>query len=278
MITEKRYQYLQRMLFIGFMLLMAYILIVYKPLNNWIESLDLPIQKRLNELSGKNPIKLNNNTIDITPIERRLNILEDTQQKFSAIEKLVKKQTALSQFTTEKIKQPFQLVDFQNERQLRQEELEKVANTSNVIVYPSVLSGYPEYSAELKRPELLWAQLEMVHSVLLAAINSRVYSINSLSITKPQKTAPSEGKLLDMPDEILFRVQITSTSRSLFKFLADVTGGFTSTATSNTNTTKISPPMLIDRILIKKEGPENPELIRAEIRFCGFVFFEKENL
>jgi len=132
-----------------------------------------------------------------------------------------------------------------------------------------VLANYPEYSSDMKNPELLWAYLSMVHNSLLSAINSRITSINSLTI-RAVKTIAYDDKTNSLPTELHFRLTISGNSQSVSKFITLLPAKY-NPEVKDASLGMDKPELYIDRILIKKDGIEDTDNVMAELRICGFV-------
>lgn len=269
MIATKKYRHLQKTLLLICLVLGVYTFAVYLPLNRWVKSFDKPIEQNLKVLNKKFPLNADKNWIDISPLEKNIKDYEEIEARLDALKITIERQTAFSEQVVAKLKQPFQLVEYQNERQLCQEELQAAASSNFVTIYPGVLAGYPEYSSEMKNPELLWAYLSMVHNSLLSAINCRITSINSL-MTRPVKTIAQDDKTNAFPRELSFKITVAGNSRSVLKFITLLPAKF-NPEVKDASLKMDKPELYIDRILIKKDGIEDTDNVMADLRICGFV-------
>ncbi|MGB9603373.1 MAG: hypothetical protein ACP5MG_09300 [Verrucomicrobiia bacterium] len=272
MIATKKYRHLQKTLLVITALILFYTFAIYVPLCDWVESNNRPIENSWKELIKKFPLSMRDGAVDLKPLEESLREFEETRARLESLRTVVGQRTSFPPEVLEKLKQPFQLVDYQNERQLRQEELQSAASSNNVTIYPGVLVNYPEYSSDMKNPEILWAYLAMTHKALLAAINCRIVSINSLNV-KPIRALAYDEKTNALPTEINFKLSISGDSRSILKFIT-LLPQMQSAGDSKGYPVRLSKPELyIDRVLLKKEGIDEPDMVMADLRICGFVFF-----
>jgi hypothetical protein len=170
-----------------------------------------------------------------------------------------------------KMRRSFQLVDFQNERQLRQEELLSAAAAAGVTVAPAVWNGYPEYSADMAKPELLWGHLAVAHETALLAVRCGITNLTSLSVRPPRLLAHSAHESTpplgyDLP------VSLTATGPwpAVQRFLACLPvrhGDALPVAMPELSPGK--PVFYIERILLRKDVPEHAQSVRLEIRLAG---------
>ncbi|MGC8742750.1 MAG: hypothetical protein ACP5T0_02580 [Verrucomicrobiia bacterium] len=273
MIATKKYRHLQKTLLVITVLLLFYTFAIYIPLRNWVESANRPIENSWKELIKKFPLSLNNEGVNLKPLEESLKTLEETRARLESLKLNIAQQTSFPKEVLEKLKQPFQLVDYQNERQLRQEELQAAASSNNVTIYPGVLVNYPEYSSDLKNPELLWAYLAMTQEALLTAVDCHIVSINSLNV-KPVRSLNYDEKTNALPTEINFRLSISGSSHSILKFLTLLPQKHNAGDSKEISIKLNKPELYIDRILLKKEGIDEPDMVMADLRICGFVFLK----
>ncbi len=269
MIATKKYRHLQKTLLLICLVLGIYTFAIYLPLNSWVKSFDKPIEQNWKVLNKKFPLSISQHGIDISPLEKNIKDYDEIEARLEALKITIEKQTTFSQQVMEKLKQPFQLVEYQNERQLRQEELQAAASTNLVTIYPGVLANYPEYYSEMKNPELLWAYLSMVQNSLLSAINCHITSINSLMI-KPVKSIALDDKTNALPTELNFKITVSGNSQSVLKFITLLPAKY-SPEVKDAFIKMDKPELYIDRILIKKDGIEDTDNVMADLRICGFV-------
>jgi hypothetical protein len=193
-------------------------------------------------------------------------------RQLSSISNTFLQRVNLDRSVRERIRQSFQHVDFQNERQWNLEELQRLARDKQVAVAPAVLRGYPEYSTDLKNPELLWGHLAVVQEVLVLAVKCQVTSIHTLNVRTPRPIAGDEiqtSAIYELP----VTVQVSGPMPCIARFMACLP--LRTDETRNLGITDVSPTkpaFFIDRVLLRKETPEKPEVVRAELRITGMVY------
>jgi hypothetical protein len=170
-----------------------------------------------------------------------------------------------------RIAEPFQLIDFQNERARIAEALTRLASDNGITFDPAVLNGLPEYSADLVDPRLLWPRLHACQQLLLTAIRAKPVTIRALSqLPTRQHRAPNPGQ----PDleELPMRIDIAGHADALVLFLSALplrgselpTLGLPDPPTNK-------PPFFIDRILTRKHSPERPYDAFLELTLSAWV-------
>lgn len=119
---------------------------------------------------------------DFQVISEHLHALRASSTAFSAAEREARPRLEQPPEVRERLRVPFQLVEFLNESQRRVEELAALAQSRRVTLTPGLPRGFPRYQPELARPELLWVQLATVNRVVRTAINAGVREFNELSV------------------------------------------------------------------------------------------------
>jgi hypothetical protein len=179
--------------------------------------------------------------------------------------------------TRARMTEPFQLIEFQNERQTRLEELSKLAKASNTALNPRVSQGFPEYLAEQAYPELLWPQLQMSHSLVAGAIRSGVSTVAVVRLQPVQfhRAASSQGEwLAELPADI----ELGGAAPSIGRFLERLplrAGEIKNRELPEAPPTK--PVMFVRGLVIRKQGRESPDRVRMELTASCFVRFSRSD-
>lgn len=169
--------------------------------------------------------------------------------------------------------EPFLLVDYRYEAGRRMNALARLAKQENVALEPAVLTGFPEQSAEMKAPALLWAELEFLDSLLTTAIRAKVASVQSIGAQLPITNAPAlatnGASLIELP----LQIELTGPTANVTRFLQtlplradEITAAELPAAPTN------KPALFIDRLVLHKQSPDKPDEVRLSLRAVGFVF------
>src|SRR5688572_2326613 len=156
-------------------------LFVLLPVSRRADKLSAPLDKTWRKLSAALN-QTNNLSIDFVGIT---NQLEATRQAIAALAEAREQALARADFgdaVRARINAPFQLVDYESERGKQQDDLRKLAAESKVTIAPGVFEGFPVHTADIRQPDLLWAELALIEHLLTAAIRCKVTSIESLNV------------------------------------------------------------------------------------------------
>lgn len=262
----------QRSLFLGGLALTLYFFFVYQPMSKRADALDAPLTNAWQKLVSA---EVDRNAIDardlsrigenLRQVERSVALLESTAQRVAG-------RIELDAPVRAKLKEPFQLIDFQNERQFRMEELVRLARQQQVTLDGAVLAGFPEYTADRKQPELLWAQLAIVNKLLSAAIACKVSVIKSLSV-EPFEQHHLSGEGREFLEEIPVKIEVAGSMESVSRFLlclplrADELKPL-----GLPESFPAKPVLFIDRLMLRKQAPEKTDDVQLELRTRGFVY------
>jgi hypothetical protein len=207
-------------------------------------------------------------------LDTSLRLLRITAQNVSRFGERVVARTRFDSDVRDKVLRPFQLVEFQNERQLLLEELDRCARTNRATISLAVKWGYPEYSADLAQPGLLWAELAMVHSTCLTALHCGVRSIDSVSVRQPRPIQLDESQP-PVVEELPGRILVTGSMGAVRRFLTCL-----ALRTEEGKALGLppiapgKPALFIDRIMLKRDMPVEPDTVRLEMRYSGLFYRE----
>lgn len=246
----------------------AYYLLALVPLAHRAKSLDEPLQTAWRKL------ETNTATVDFLNIT---NQLKETRQELTQLESARKKAAArveLDPALRAVLSAPFQLVDYQNERSKQIDELDKKAHEQKIAVDPAVLAGFPEHTADIREPALLWPALALTDDLLDAAVACRVAALHSLEVPLSLTNSPAaeaSGHWAEIPIEFEF----TASAENALKLIQSLplradelhTAGLPSAPGTKA-------PLFIERLIMKKQSPDKLDEVRVWLRVVGFVLRE----
>jgi hypothetical protein len=169
---------------------------------------------------------------------------------------------------------PFQLVDYQNERNKRIDQLDKEARDQKIAVDAIVYSGFPEHTIDTADPALLWPALSLTGELLETAIRCKVTAIHSLEV--PLVTSNSPGfEAYGRWDQIPLQLEFTASADSAERFIQSLPlRADELVAASLPASSPDKAPLFIDRLVIKKQNPEKVDEVRVWMQAIGFVYRE----
>lgn len=271
MISPQKYQMVQRVLLWGGLFLVLFYALVFVPLSERVNALEIPVGQAWAKLLRTRLVESSGSEISTTPLDLRLRELELTAARLGTLSNTLAVRLAFSSAIESKMRRPFQLVDFQNERQLRQEELLSVAAAAGVTVAPAVWNGYPEYSADMQNPELLWGHLAVAHETALLAVRCGITNLVSLLVRPPRPLHhPARASEKAWGHELPVTINGTGPWPAVMRFLACLPvrqGDPLPTGLPELSPSK--PVLYFERILLRKDAPENPQSVRLEVRLTG---------
>jgi hypothetical protein len=253
--------------------LAAYFFFVFLPLGRRAESLDAPLQKAWQKLFDSLD-QTNTTTIDF---QRITNQLSETRQALDVVDKAKQQATVRLQMAPAlraRMSAPFQLVEYQNERSKQLDELGALAKQQQVTVEPAVYDGFPEHTADVKQPALLWAALAAVDGLLKTALQCKVVSIHALEVPLALTNAPPTNaleRLAEIPVQIEFTASVSNAAR-LLQCLPLRAEEIRAAGLPEAPTNK--PVLFVDRLVLKKQSPDKADEVRVALRAVGFVLRE----
>jgi len=253
--------------------LAAYYLFVFLPLNRRAESLNAPLQKAWQSLGTA----LDQTNAVAVDFQRITNQLSETRQALAIFENAKAQATGRLQLPAPvraRMSGPFQLVEYQDERSKELDELSLLAKQHNATIDPAVFASFPEHTADVKQPTLLWGALAFVDGLLRTAIQCEVGTIHSLEAPLALTNAPPTNALERLA-EIPLQVEFTGTMASATKLIQSLPLRAEEIRAAGLPEAPADKPVLfVDRLIIAKQSPEKPDEVRISLRAVGLVLRE----
>ena len=253
--------------------LAAYYFLVLLPLSNRSTKLDEPVQKAWQRLS----ISLDQTNTPAIDFLHITNQLTETRQALLILENAKRQATARLQLgaaVRAKMHADFALVEYENERSRELEELAKLAKQEQVAIEPTVFANYPEHTADVKQPHLLWAALSLTDSLLRTAVRCKVTAILALE-TPPVLTNALPANSTDRLVEIPLQLEFTGLAANAEKLLQclplraeEIRAAGLPEATAD------KPVLFIDRLVVQKQSPDKLDEVHVWLRAVGYVLRE----
>lgn len=255
--------------------LAAYYLFIFLPLGRRAQSLDAPLQKAWQKLSASLDLDPTNTTvIDFVHITNQIG---DTREALVILETAKQQATARLQLAPPlraRMSAPFQLVEYQNERSKQLDELSSLAKQQQVTVEPAVFAGFPEHTADVRQPALLWAALAAIDCLLHTAFQCKIAAIHSLEAPLALTNAPPTNSLERLA-EIPLQIEFTASAANAIRFLQclplqaeEIRAAGLPEALTN------KPLLFIERLVVRKQSPDKPDEVRLSLRAIGFALRE----
>jgi hypothetical protein len=256
--------------FIG-MGLAAYYLLVFLPLSKRAED-SAQLNKSWRELTASVG-RTNAMALDFGHIHGQL---EETRHALAALAKAESKTVARLQASADlraQISSPFRLVDYQNEVSRHTDEVSREAALHKIQVSPVVYDGLPQHRVDITEPALLWAALRMAEDVMDTALACRVKAIYYLDmpITFTNMLSTETSKWAEMS----LTIEFVSSAPAAAKFLQSLP--LRAEEIKQAGLPETSPEksvVFIDRLLVKRQTPEESDEVRVWLRAAGFVMRE----
>lgn len=253
--------------------LAVYYFLVFVPLAQRSNALDEPLQRSWRKLAAALE-QTNATTLDFRQIT---NQLVQTRQALATLDDLKKKAAArleLPPALRAHLNAPFQLVDYQNERSKQIDQLDQAARQEKIAVAPAVYNGFPEHTADLEEPALLWAALAFTDDFMDMAIRCKVSALDSLDVPLPS-TNPPPSDTGQRWTELAFQVQFSASATNALRLLESLPlRGDELRAAGLPDGVAGKLPLFLDRLIIRKESPDKLDEVRVWVRAVGFVLRE----
>jgi hypothetical protein len=248
--------------------LATYYLFVLVPLAHRSDSLEAPLQSAWSKLeTNAGPVDFLHITNQLRETRQELAILDNARRKAVA-------RAELSPILRAQLSAPFQLVDFENERSKQIDDLSKRAKELKITIDPAVYAGFPEHTADIQEPTLLWPALAMTEELLRTALACKISALHSLEVPLVLTNAPAvEGS--PRWTEIPIEVEFTGPAECALRLVQCLP-----LRSEELRAAGLPPappdkaPLLIERLILKKQSPEKLDEVRVWLRVVGFVLRE----
>ena len=249
--------------------LVLYYFLLFRPLSRRVEALDEPLDVVSRELVNLSLESQGIHDLDLAQVTKTKEALQASLATTAKVGQMIAGRVELEPDIRAKLKEPFLLIDYQNERQKRIEQVSALAKTQQVALDPAVPSGFPEYKAEMKEPNLLWADLSIVHHILTVAINNKVGAVKNLNVLPVQlRRAAGETSL----EAISVRVELVAPMESVSGFLLALPlRAEEMKAAGLPESLPGKPALFLDKLILRKQTPEKPAEVNLDLVVCGFV-------
>ncbi len=261
------------LILVAALVLLAGYLFVLLPVSRRADKLSTPLDQTWRKLATALN-QTNDLSIDFVGIT---NQLEATRQAFAALAKVRQQALARTDFGNtlrEHLNAPFQLVDYESARGSQQDAFRKLAKQSKIAIAPAVFDGFPVHTADLRQPDLLWAELAMIEHLLTTAIRCKVTSIDSLHPHTAFTNAPPPAGARALA-EIPVRIEVTASAPAIASLLQSLPlRAAEMPAAGLPEALPEKPALFLDRLTLRKQSPDKLDEVQASLRVVGFVLRE----
>ena len=210
-------------------------------------------------------------TSPISSAETRqaLLILENAKQQATA-------RLQLGAAVRAKMHADFVLVEYENERSKQLERAEQPRqDKQQVAIDPAVFASFPEHTADVKQPTLLWAALSFTDSLLRDRAPVQSHRHPSLEVPPVLTNAPPSQRHCERLAEIPLHLEFTGSATSADKLLQCLPLRADEIRAAGLPEAPADKPVLfIDRLVVQKQSADKPDEVHVWLRAVGFVLRE----
>lgn len=255
--------------------LALYYVLAYRPLSVRVAAIEAPLRQLSQELLAISP---QTNAFGREYLDRVAELRRQVNSSGAALTQMVsvvRARIAFDATTRDRIEQPFRLIDFENERQTRLDELRRMAREQKVSLEPGVASGFPEYAVDRKYPTLLWPELSIAHHLVTAAIQCQLGRVVQVQVL-PFQVYPGSTNASRVLFELPVRLEVVGSGGAAGRFLEllPLTAP-EAQARGYPEPAKDKPVLFLQRILLRKEAKERLEEVRLELTASAFVWLDR---
>ncbi len=258
------------------LLLALYYAFVFQPLSRRVASLDQPLTNAWHRLVMTNRAHEACAGLGLSEASRRVDELRGAWNHFEAAQRMVASRLQLPQEINARLAEPFQLIDFQNDRSRQAEALVRLAKEQGVACDLAAVNGLPEYSVDLVDPRLLWPRLFFARQLLLAAVHCKVGGLRAL-IQLPSIDHRADRSGDGLLEELPMRLELFGPAEAVARFVTSLPlRGDDLNAVGLGAVLTNKPIFLVDQVFARKHSPESPGDVLLELSVSGWVLASGE--
>lgn len=180
----------------------------------------------------------------------------------------------LLRFDTEleaQMKQPFQLVEFDQRKFLILDNLQELARRQDATLFDEIEDAMPTYTPGLQRSYMLWAQLGVIDQLVQSAVAAgvaRVDHMELISINQVQEPANASHRHAKIP----IRMRLTGPMDAIHGFLMMLPlNGDEARALGLPAFDGLKSPFFIERFILIKSSRERADEVTLEFVASGLL-------
>ena len=251
--------------------LCLYFLLIYQPLSRRAAALDRPLLDLWKDLAQASTHVTGPEDTQLPKLDTTLQAVQNARDVLERSRRALANRIRPDPDLAQHVNGLFQLIEFQNERQLATEQLWRLARQKKVQLDPKLAGGFPEYFADLQQPALLWVQLRLLQDVLTLAISSEVSLIHSVSSPSVDVHSSEPGRRVHLAD-VPVQVELVGNATAVQRFLESLplrTDEILARGLPEAAPGK--PAYFIDRLMIRKESRDKVDEVRIRAVIRSFV-------
>lgn len=246
--------------------LLAYFFAVYRPLSRHAQQLDQPLDDLSQRYGLLELVEGPGRGMSLEDIHQNLTRIQQDEMDARVYRDRLLEQVTLPDLTMAQSRVPFQLIEFQNHRQLSIEKLQGLAKQSKVKVTPETYQNLPDFELDEDRPGFLWVRLTLAVQVLERVMEAGVQEIHQLQVLPEEVRANPFAEGISL-DEVPIQVECSGDMQTISAWLAALP-----VSREGTETAERRPALFLDRIMLIKENPKALAQVRARVTLKALVY------
>jgi len=241
----------------------------YRPASVRARELDRPVAEAWKQLVAAVQTNVHARSVQAAVLEDAVRRMQQAARWLEEAGKAASARVAWDEGTEQRLRQEFQLLEFDRQRFLTMAELRSRAAAAKVIVAEAVWQGYPDYDPQLHPPALHWALLATVQQVLDTALACEVRALSNLTVLPTLSYGAGESGE-PVYHQFRLRLEMIGTAPALERFLrslplrpGDWEGAGLPAISSKTQA------FFVDRVLLKNVSA-NPDLTGLDVVVSAF--------
>ena len=250
----------------------AYYVLIYRPIHARALNLDIPLEQAWNQLEQANQRTLSQDRLDLDQISRGLKQLEKNFAGTTNANQRLLSRIRIDPDYANRAQSPFQLIDFQNERQITIEALNRAAKERSITIADNVFDGFPEYLSNQPDPEFLWHELALTRHLIESMVYAKIGAIESLTTQRQRVPVTDPENETGQLPPFMAELDFTCTSDQLAQLILMLPSRSPEIREQlNLDYPAHKPSLFVDQILIRKNAPLEPTKVSVWMKVVGFI-------
>lgn len=241
----------------------------YRPASVRARELDRPVAAARKQLVAAVQTNAHARSVQTAVLEEAVLRMQQAARWLEQAGRAASARVAWDEGTAQRLRQEFQLLEFDRQRFLTMSELRSRAAAAKVVVADAVWQGYPDYDPQLRPPGLHWALLATAQQVLETALACEVRALSNLTVL-PTLTHGAGESGEPVYHQFRLRLEMVGPAPALERFLRSLP--LRAEEWEGTGLPAIpskTQAFFVDRVLLKNVSA-NPDLTGLDVVISAF--------
>ena len=245
------------------------------PMDRKVQSMNRPLESAWERLRTSVSTHRMAGVTGLRGIDQLASGMESTLLNFTNAEAELISRILLADVDQEHVKQPFQLVEYENAIVALKEQISRECQAQEVTLGETVHQGFPRHDVSLASPSLLWADLAFTRDLLTLSIATGVGSIKEFETLTSAAVSQQSTNEHQRLHRSRFSLRLMGDMDAVNRFLnALPLRGMEAKEQGLPCVRPERPALYAERILLQKGMPQAMNLVDLKLVINGFIYHQ----